>query len=770
EWNNQPHWFRRAPDGHFESPGAWDVVWEDLVEFDQRHPELWEYFAEVFLTWCRRGVDGFRCDAGYKVPTHVWQYITARVRQEFPDTVFLLEGLGGSWEATDALLTEGGMQWAYSELFQNHGSHALRTYLEHHLRTSARSGTLVHYSETHDNARLAARGLPVDAPLTAEGRRWSLHRNQLSALTSIGGGFGFTCGVEWCATEQVNVHSSRGLNWGHPGNLVPELARLNQLLADHPCFFADARVERLDPAGGEALLLRRRSADGRDSCLVVINPDFDAPASLVLAADLWREAGEPRHDLASGTELPAEALHPEPADGRIRLTLAPGAVRCLAPTPGPVGLGGDAYRQARARADWALAAYGAVRDLPDIPATPWEQLAAAVERDPAAFLAQTLPGAGAYPAVIRWEEADARKVTVVPPGHWLLVRDAHRFRATLRPGGDAPPRHAESIPVRGGQVAALAPRADGPDGPARLEIERYAGSPPGLGGDLLLLPSAPAIRPPDLRPTFHGPVALLTNGRGGMTRMAADLGRMTSKYDCLLGANLHPRVPVDRHVLAKRLRAWLNADGFITPLDAGNLVSFEPGPPAHWRFVANAGDGRSVEVHLVATLLDGANTLVLRFSRTNGRRTVVGRPLPPDCDVRLVLRVDLEDRGFHHETKRTNGADHHFESHTRPLALEHLHPGTPPAPDSHRLGFEFTPAPDRALRVYARAGVYHRQPEWCQNLAHPVEATRGMEAAGDAWSPGWFDIPLPPGAEADLVVTAEPSDPAPHAVAEAVSA
>jgi starch synthase (maltosyl-transferring) len=76
--------------------------------------------ANAFLVWCRRGVDGFRCDAGYMVPLNAWQYITARVRQEFPTTVFLLEGLGGSWEATESLLTEGGMQWAYSELFQNY--------------------------------------------------------------------------------------------------------------------------------------------------------------------------------------------------------------------------------------------------------------------------------------------------------------------------------------------------------------------------------------------------------------------------------------------------------------------------------------------------------------------------------------------------------------------------------------------------------------------------------------------------------------------------
>ena len=115
---NHPEWFRRLDDGKFESPGAWGVIWEDLVEIDPEPVALWRQLEEAFLTWCRRGVDGFRCDAGYKVPLPVWRYITAKVRLEFPDTVFLLEGLGGGWDDTETRLTEGGMQWAYSELFQ----------------------------------------------------------------------------------------------------------------------------------------------------------------------------------------------------------------------------------------------------------------------------------------------------------------------------------------------------------------------------------------------------------------------------------------------------------------------------------------------------------------------------------------------------------------------------------------------------------------------------------------------------------------------------
>ena len=154
---NHPEFFLKKPDGEFASPGAWGTVWEDLVELEQHDVKLWDLIADSLLTWCRRGVDGFRCDAGYKIPAPAWQYIIARVQEEFPETIFLLEGLGGSWEATELLLTEGGMQWAYSELFQNYSGLQVAEYLDYASRQSGRIGTYVHYSETHDNTRLAAK-------------------------------------------------------------------------------------------------------------------------------------------------------------------------------------------------------------------------------------------------------------------------------------------------------------------------------------------------------------------------------------------------------------------------------------------------------------------------------------------------------------------------------------------------------------------------------------------------------------------------------------
>ena len=107
-----PQWLTRKKDGRIQNPGAWGVVWEDLTHLDYRHQELWRYMADVLLTWCRRGVDGFRCDAGYMIPVAAWQYMIAKVRDQFPDAIFFLEGLGGRISVTRDLLNRAIFNWA----------------------------------------------------------------------------------------------------------------------------------------------------------------------------------------------------------------------------------------------------------------------------------------------------------------------------------------------------------------------------------------------------------------------------------------------------------------------------------------------------------------------------------------------------------------------------------------------------------------------------------------------------------------------------------
>jgi predicted glycogen debranching enzyme len=804
--DGHPDWFLRRADGTFASPGAWGVTWEDLVELKHQNIELWDKLSEIFLTWCRRGVDGFRCDAGYMVPVPAWQYIVARVQQQYPDTIFLLEGLGGAWEATEALLTEGGMQWAYSELFQNYSAPAIAGYLDHCLSQAARVGLLVHYSETHDNDRLAAKG-----------RAWSLLRNRLCALTSISGGFGFTAGVEWLAAEKIQVHDRASMSWDNPDNLLPELGRLNQLLAQHPCFFDGASMTRISPSDSLVYGLTRESEEGLDQVLVLINTSPEQPAAICLGLETpitpppspelptrgKTASSDERNTIPSkaiprgslkfnqtlphltkwidllGQAAPEMEILPE---GAVVVRLPAAGVYCLSPTAAPRGLAGEQYRRLRAQASFAVRAIGQALPPQSLALPPWRELASAVNRNPASFLAvlsaisrgeappellkEAQSTGSIFPRVTGWDVVDARRLTVVPPGHWLLIQDSAHFRATLKVAGTKNVETAESIATESGEAAWFAPRDQAAE--ATLELERYIGTDLCVETGIRFLPPQPAASRGSKRLSVESlepdDLILLTNGRGGMARICVDLGRVKSKYDCLLGANLHPSLPVDRHVFAKRIRLWVNADGFLSPLDFRNLRWFEPGPPACWYFVANAGDGRTVELRVSANMLPGLNTTAFNLSRPTAAQAS-GKQLPETADVRLTVRVDIEDRNFHWETKRNPGADHHFSTHTRglpsfvdPPPEMRLAADSTPSAASQLAGFIFTPAAERSLRVFVNHGVYHPQAEWSENIPHPVEQSRGQTGCGDGFSPGWFEVPLAKGADATLIVSADPAE------------
>ncbi|MBT8045942.1 MAG: hypothetical protein KJN67_02135, partial [Pontiella sp.] len=262
---NHPEWFHRNEDESFMSPGAWGVLWEDLSKLDYSQRGLWHYMADVFLFWCRRGVDGFRCDAGYKVPFEAWEYIIAKVRMEYPDTIFMLEGLGGYKHVTEGLLADSGMNWAYSEIFQNYDQAQVDGYLPESIRVSEAKGNLIHFCETHDNLRLAATS-----------HTFARLRAAFCALTTHNGAFGFANGVEWYAEEKINVHNAHALNWNAESNMIDHLRRIHAIMEVHPSFHAGATVQLVTSGYHNSAAILRTDAGGKHKLLVLANLSHEA--------------------------------------------------------------------------------------------------------------------------------------------------------------------------------------------------------------------------------------------------------------------------------------------------------------------------------------------------------------------------------------------------------------------------------------------------------------------------------------------------------------
>ncbi|HAS82859.1 MAG TPA: glycogen debranching protein [Verrucomicrobia bacterium] len=717
---HHPDWFARNGDQSFASPGAWGITWEDLSELDYRHRGLWEYMAKVFLFWCAHGVDGFRCDAGYMVPLPVWEYIVAKVRQSYPDTIFLLEGLGGKISVMRDLLDRANLNWAYSEIFQVYDRGHLEQELQQYHLISNNNGTLINFAETHDNNRLAAHS-----------QAYARMRTALVALCSESGAFGITNGVEWFAEAKVDVHGAPPLNWDNPVNQIDHIHRINQLLKGHPAFCAGTR-HRILPSHTGVLQLLREPPQG-SPVLSLINLDLNQPADAIWPESNFAPINGKVFDLLGGSELAVDS----PSPGTLRLSVAPGAAFCLgdpnAQQVPPAMLPPSAVTRQRLSA-MAMALHA--RLVSHILPTSYNahDMARALAVDPIAFC-ESISGHCALKSVTVWQwPVDLYRCVMLPSEHALFIQSPYPFRAALdSPLTDGQPTTASSLPLADGTGHfAFLLTENQCSSVATLPFKLTVYTPEGVkhaNTGILQLPGGPE-RQVELRFGREAlresrRCALLTNGAGSMSQVRLEWGRIVSQYDCMLAINTDPRVPVDRRILLTRCRAWLLHKGYSYEIgiDCTTNAAFIPGESAHWSFDIPAGLGKSVPISFELRLCRNRNHILFDITR---HRATHSEHLADEVPVTLILRPDIEDRCFHESTKAYSGPEYQW----------------PHAISTHEHGFRFDPGGHAAMRMETDKARFSRETEWLYGIPHPFEADRGLEPNGDLFSPGFFSFEL----------------------------
>ena len=71
--------------------GWHDYDWTDTVKIDYSAPGTWEAMYRIVRSWASKGVDGFRCDMVELVPPEFLKWLIARIKEEFPQIVFIAE-------------------------------------------------------------------------------------------------------------------------------------------------------------------------------------------------------------------------------------------------------------------------------------------------------------------------------------------------------------------------------------------------------------------------------------------------------------------------------------------------------------------------------------------------------------------------------------------------------------------------------------------------------------------------------------------------------
>jgi starch synthase (maltosyl-transferring) len=727
-----PEWLVRDKDGRIKVPGAWGVIWADLTDLDFTHKGLWQYMADVFLTWCRREVDGFRCDAGYMIPVPVWKYIVARVRDQYPDTVFLIEGLGGKISVTREILNKANFDWAYSELFQNYDRSRIESYLPGAVEVSQSEGIMVHFAETHDNNRLAARS-----------KTFARMRTALCALCSSNGAFGFANGVEWYATEKINVHEAPSLNWGSANNQVNHIRRLNTLLKRHPAFHDQTELKLVQQGGGNHIVLLRHHIPSGKKLLVVVNLDDKNQTCAAWNPEHMGIGGQVFTDLLTEEEVVVTR------SGRQQTYLLdPGQVLCLTSDQNDINLvqnrAGrnfmllDRIKKQRLHAKALdVFRYYNDRDLEKFdPDSAERQLA----EDPVEYC-RNLNSFSRESRVITWQwPRDLKREVMVPPGHFLLVRAGNSFRSKIM-NKDRVMAYEESLPCIDGSFFALFSPLSAPAAHCShtLKLSVYTpGDCEHVDAPLFFLSGAEDAKVKRIfhrSELLHRPLSLLgTNSRGGMLRANVLWGKLCSRYDALLAANLNPEFPEERQIMFTRCRAWLVFQGYSQEIcfDCFDSFCFDYNSRGFWLYHIPTGQGEHVSLSIGIEMKDGENACRMVFfrDRAGGRNRMLA-----DCrQVQLILRPDIEDRNFHETTKAYLGPEHLW----------------PESVTTHPHGFTFSPAPERQLRIQISKDSFVWEPEWHYMVHRSMEAERGLDPDSDLFSPGYFSFLLAGGEAAEL--------------------
>ncbi|MDY0376010.1 MAG: amylo-alpha-1,6-glucosidase [Desulfobacterium sp.] len=742
-----PEWLVRDEEGNIEVPGAWGVVWADLTRLDYSKKALWRYMADIFLLWCGRGVDGFRCDAGYMIPVPAWEYIVARVKQEYPDTLFFLEGLGGPLEATWEILNKANFNWAYSELFQIYDRRAFEAYLPRAISISEKFGHMIHFAETHDNQRLAATSI-----------LFAQMRTSISALFSVCGGFGFANGVEWFAKEKINVHDSVSLNWGAKINQVDHIRRLNLILRTHPAFGPNVKLNLVQEGQGNYLVLSRSIPTTQREILVIANLDCDKKQEA-----LWKKG-----QLGSDGTQPGEAVSDVFFDlvtekrvvakvdrDLLRVTLEPGEVMALTRhqrdiellkkadmenEPMPWRVVRQKQKACVLRIVTTLAGYN------DVSGIDLDHEADALIKDPLEFVRSFNPD-GKESRVVVWEwDKDVRRKVMIPHGFFLMVVASDPFRAEIRtPSKDGITiEQNESLATDDGRNFAIFLPHDtrGRFIEHTLRIRVFTrGKAEEAAAPLVHLPGTQTVF---VSSTFTGKAIskdptlklLGVNHRGGMMRAFAWWGRIESRYDALLAANINPDYPEDRWMALARFRIWVIYQGYSRELTLDCLESFtfSYANMGLWRFRVPTSEGSHCPIEITLRMVEHKNAVEMIVKRLSGssRKHLLG----DDKKVTLVIRPDLEHRSFHETSKAWQGPESLWKS----------------AVSMIKNGFSFVPDVSRCtLSVKASDGSFVEEPEWQYMVHRSLDAQRGLDPYSDLFSPGYFTTTLG-GSQALLVL------------------
>jgi len=264
-----PEWYKHDQDGKLQNPfcgnpgnGGGVTVWRDLAEMenggDAGRNGLWTFWDTLIAKYMDLGLDGFRCDAAYKISPLLWKHLIRKARQRNKGVFFLAETLGCSEEEIFQT-ARGGFEYIYnsSKWWDFSADWCLRQY-----EMERQCADSISFPESHDTPRLCgeARG-NVDL---------CKMRYLFAALFSKG--VMMPIGYEYGFVKPLHVVKTTPQDWESGSfDLVDFIGRCNALKDKYEIFNEEGDQYVTPLSTVSVLVLKKFSLTGNERAALIMN-------------------------------------------------------------------------------------------------------------------------------------------------------------------------------------------------------------------------------------------------------------------------------------------------------------------------------------------------------------------------------------------------------------------------------------------------------------------------------------------------------------------
>ncbi len=268
-----PEWFSHRPDGTIKYAENPPKKYQDIypINFDTNDEEgLWEALYEVVLFWIGRGILIFRVDNPHTKPIRFWQFIIGKIKQEYPDVIFLAEAF--TRPKRMKMLAKVGFSQSYTYFTWRNTKQELIAYLTE-LTASG--------MEEYFRPNFFTNTPDILPPILQQGGSPAFKMRLLLAAT-LSPAYGIYSGYELCENEGIpgtedyldsEKYRIKVRDWNRHPNIKAFITCVNKARQENPALHLLTNLTFLETDNDQILAYMKRTTDSHNVIIVVVNLD-----------------------------------------------------------------------------------------------------------------------------------------------------------------------------------------------------------------------------------------------------------------------------------------------------------------------------------------------------------------------------------------------------------------------------------------------------------------------------------------------------------------